>query len=101
MCACTETDMRESANDCTIASGEGHGSHGEMLHPICNARPMCSSAERTVPAIYPVFLHCMCPGVEMASSSVNRKCGTLIDQILANKMHLQYNTILLYNHNFF
>jgi hypothetical protein len=23
MCACTETDVRESANDCTLASGKG------------------------------------------------------------------------------
>jgi hypothetical protein len=29
MCACTETDVRESANDCILASGEGHGSRGE------------------------------------------------------------------------
>jgi hypothetical protein len=48
MCECTETDVRESANDCTLASGEGHGSHGETLHPICAASPVTSSAERTV-----------------------------------------------------
>jgi hypothetical protein len=29
MCACTETDVRESANDCIIASGEGHGRRAE------------------------------------------------------------------------
>jgi hypothetical protein len=34
MCACKETDVRESANDSTLASGEGHGSCGEMCHPI-------------------------------------------------------------------
>jgi hypothetical protein len=47
MCAYTETDVRESANDCTLASGEGHGSRGETLHPIFAARPVSSSAERT------------------------------------------------------
>jgi hypothetical protein len=48
MCACTETDLRESANDCILASGEGHGSRGETLHPICAARPVSSSNERSV-----------------------------------------------------
>jgi hypothetical protein len=32
MCACTETDVRESAYDCTLASGEGHSSRGETFH---------------------------------------------------------------------
>jgi hypothetical protein len=35
MCACTETDARESQNDCTLASGEGHSSRGETFHPLC------------------------------------------------------------------
>jgi hypothetical protein len=48
MCAFTETDVRESANDCTLASEEGHCNLGETLHPICDARPMSSFAERTV-----------------------------------------------------
>jgi hypothetical protein len=48
MCACTETDVRESANDCILASGEGHGSRGETLHPICAARPVSSSSECSV-----------------------------------------------------
>jgi hypothetical protein len=39
MCACTETDVRESASDCTLAGGEGLGSRGETLHPICAASP--------------------------------------------------------------
>jgi hypothetical protein len=39
MCACTETDVRESANDCILASGEGHGSRGETLHPIPQQDP--------------------------------------------------------------
>jgi hypothetical protein len=39
MCASTETDVRESASDCTLASGEGLGSRGETLHPICAASP--------------------------------------------------------------
>jgi hypothetical protein len=32
MCVCTETDVRESVNDCTLASGEGHSSRGETFH---------------------------------------------------------------------
>jgi hypothetical protein len=34
MCASTEIDVRESASDCTLASGEGLGSGGETLHPM-------------------------------------------------------------------
>jgi hypothetical protein len=45
MCACTETDVRESANDCTLASGEGHSSRGETFKP---QSPVSSSAERTM-----------------------------------------------------
>jgi hypothetical protein len=29
-----EIDVRESASDCTLASGEGLGSGGETSHPI-------------------------------------------------------------------
>jgi hypothetical protein len=47
-CACTETDMRESANDCTLPREEGHGNCGEMLHPIYDASPVSSVAECTV-----------------------------------------------------
>jgi hypothetical protein len=53
MCACTETDMRESAKDCTLASGEGHSSHGEMFHQFCAASSVSSSVEHSV---Y-VFVH--------------------------------------------
>jgi hypothetical protein len=48
MCACTETDVRESANDCILASGEGHGSRGETFHPIYPASPVSSSVEHPV-----------------------------------------------------
>jgi hypothetical protein len=48
MCVWTESDVRESANDCILASGEGHGSRGETLHPICAARPVSSSSELSV-----------------------------------------------------
>jgi hypothetical protein len=48
MCACTETDVRESANDCTLASGEGHDSRGETYQPLYAAKPVSSSVERTV-----------------------------------------------------
>jgi hypothetical protein len=39
MCARTETDVRESASDCTLASGEGLSSGGEMSHPMSLKRP--------------------------------------------------------------
>jgi hypothetical protein len=48
MCACTETDVRESANDCTLASGEGHRSHGGTFLSLYAASPVSSFAERTV-----------------------------------------------------
>jgi hypothetical protein len=48
MYACTETDVRESANDCILTSREAHGSRRETLHPICAARPVSSSSERSV-----------------------------------------------------
>jgi hypothetical protein len=48
MCAYTETDVRESANDCTLASGEGHGSCGETFHMVYPAGPISSAAERSV-----------------------------------------------------
>jgi hypothetical protein len=48
MCACTETDVRESANNCSLASGEGHSSRGEMFHPLYAASPASSLTERTV-----------------------------------------------------
>jgi hypothetical protein len=48
MCACTETDVRESANDCILASWEGHGSRGETFQPIYVASPVSSSVEHPV-----------------------------------------------------
>jgi hypothetical protein len=39
MCASTETDVRESASDCTFASGKGLGSGGETSHPMSLKRP--------------------------------------------------------------
>jgi hypothetical protein len=43
-----ETDMRESANDCILASGEGHGSRGETFQPIYVASPVSASVEHPV-----------------------------------------------------
>jgi hypothetical protein len=40
--------VRESASDCTLASGEGLGSGGETSHPICFASPVSSSVEHPV-----------------------------------------------------
>jgi hypothetical protein len=45
MCACKETDVRESPNDSTPAGGEGQGSLGETFHPIYNESPVSSVAE--------------------------------------------------------
>jgi hypothetical protein len=39
MCESTETDLRESASDCTLASGEGLSGGGETSHPISLKRP--------------------------------------------------------------
>jgi hypothetical protein len=39
MCASTETDVRESASDCTLASGEGLVSREETSHPMSLKRP--------------------------------------------------------------
>jgi hypothetical protein len=48
MWACTETDVMESANDCILASGEGHGSRGETFQSIYVASPVSSLVEHTV-----------------------------------------------------
>jgi hypothetical protein len=48
MCACKETDVRESGNDCTLTSREGHGSCGETCHPMYNKKPVSSMIIRTV-----------------------------------------------------
>jgi hypothetical protein len=48
MCACEETDVRESPNNSTLADGEGHGSRGETFHPHYRENPVSSLAERGV-----------------------------------------------------
>jgi hypothetical protein len=48
MCTCKETDVRESANDCTLASGEGHGSRGETCYATFDGNALSSLAEGTV-----------------------------------------------------
>jgi hypothetical protein len=48
MCAFTETDVRESANDCILASGEGHSSRGETIQSIYVASPVSLSVEQPV-----------------------------------------------------
>jgi hypothetical protein len=45
---CTETDVRESADNYTLASGKGHSSRGETFHPIYAASPVSSSVEHHV-----------------------------------------------------
>jgi hypothetical protein len=48
MCACKETDMRESPNDSTLAGEEGHSSHEETFHPHYRENPVSSLPERSV-----------------------------------------------------
>jgi hypothetical protein len=48
MCACKETDVRESPNDSSLAGGEGHCSRGEACHPHYRENPVFSLAERIV-----------------------------------------------------
>jgi hypothetical protein len=48
MCACKETDVRGSANDCTLASGEGHGSCGETCRANFDKSPVSSLLVRPV-----------------------------------------------------
>jgi hypothetical protein len=48
MCACKETDVRESPNDSTFAGGERQGSHGETCYAVFDENPVSSLPERTV-----------------------------------------------------
>jgi hypothetical protein len=48
MCACKETDVRESQNDSTLAGGEGQGGREEMCHPQYRESPVSSMIEHTV-----------------------------------------------------
>jgi hypothetical protein len=45
MCACKETDVRESPNDSTLACGEGQDSRGETCNPQYRESPVSSVAE--------------------------------------------------------
>jgi hypothetical protein len=48
MCACEETDIRESPNDSTLAGGERQGSRGETWHLQYRESPVSSMIECTV-----------------------------------------------------
>jgi hypothetical protein len=48
MCACKETDMRESPNDSTFAGGEGQGSRGETRYATFEENSVSSLPERGV-----------------------------------------------------
>jgi hypothetical protein len=45
MCACKESDVRETPNDSTLAVGEGQGNRGEICHPIYCESAVSSVAE--------------------------------------------------------
>jgi hypothetical protein len=63
MYACTETDVRESANDYILASGEGHGSREETFQPIYIASPVSSSVEHPILLFYWVHYAYITTGV--------------------------------------
>jgi hypothetical protein len=48
MCACKESDVRESRNVSIFAGGERQGSRGETDYAICVKNPVSSLLERTV-----------------------------------------------------
>jgi hypothetical protein len=48
MCACKETDARESPNDSTLAGGEGQGSRGETCYATFDENPVSYLPERGV-----------------------------------------------------
>jgi hypothetical protein len=48
MCACKESDVRESPNESTLAGGEGQGGRGETCHSQYRESPVSSVIERTV-----------------------------------------------------
>jgi hypothetical protein len=48
MCACKETDVRESPNDRTFVGGEGQGSPGETCYATLDENPVSSLPERGV-----------------------------------------------------
>jgi hypothetical protein len=48
MCACIETDVRESQNDSTLAGGEWQGSRGETRYAVFEENPVSSLLERSV-----------------------------------------------------
>jgi hypothetical protein len=48
MCACKETDVRESPNESTFAGGEGQGSRGETCYATFYVNPVSSLPERGV-----------------------------------------------------
>jgi hypothetical protein len=74
MCACKETDVRESANDCTLASGEGHGSCEEMCYATFDENPISTLVVRTVLAnLYPSSYRPLVMDAEAVSEGVEFK----------------------------
>jgi hypothetical protein len=45
MCACKETDVRESPNDSTLTGGEGQGGRGKTCHLQYRGSPVSSVVE--------------------------------------------------------
>jgi hypothetical protein len=64
MCACKETDVRESLNVSIFAGGERHGSCGETCHPQYRKSLVSSVIEH--PLLYPHGdLHFLAIAVDM------------------------------------
>jgi hypothetical protein len=57
MCACKETDVKESVNDCTLASREGHGSCEETCYMTFDENPVSSLVVCTVYVIHTTRTH--------------------------------------------
>jgi hypothetical protein len=76
MCACTETDVRESEKDCTLDSGEGHSSRAETFHSLCAASPISSSVEHTVPYTFMQYFN-----ARQCFAMMTRNCVTTMTSL--------------------
>jgi hypothetical protein len=67
MCACKETDMRESLNDSTFVGREGQGSRGETCYVMLNEHPISSLPECGV-----YHVHCFNKCIFLSTQFRNR-----------------------------
>jgi hypothetical protein len=69
MCACKETDVRESPSDSTPSGWEGQGSRGETFHMIYGESPVSSMAEHPLHSIADKFFRAFRTLCESASKT--------------------------------